>query len=194
MNLDLTNGGRHFCQDFTGFGVKRSFPPCFAFPPLVHQDIQAFELCCTMKRTATEAFVPPAPEAVAKVSNCLTLCVALNPTQFAQLHADQPILPDPRSERFGLRADPFKAAERAHYFMSWAQSQDTAPEEIRIKKYMICKIGLTSICYMHLMENGTLQKARDTMPSAKAIIAGMVLCTAECAGEKISKILNICFA
>ena len=146
-------------QDFTAFGVKRFhfFPTCFAFPPLVHQDIQAFEPGCTMKRTATE---PPAQETFARVSNYLTLYVALNPSPFAQLQADQPILHDPYSERFGLRANPLKAAERAHYFMFWVPSQDTAPEEIHIKKYMFCKIGFASIGYMHLMENGTLQKRR----------------------------------
>ena len=111
-----------------------------------------------MRRTATEAFVPPAQEAFARVSKYLTLYVALNPTQFAPLQKNQPILPDPDSERFGLRADPLKAAERAHYFMSWTPSQDTAPEQIHIKKYMICKIGFTGIGYMHLMETGTLQK------------------------------------
>ena len=94
----------------------------------------------TMKRTATEAFVPPAQEAFAQVSSYLTVYVALNPTQFAQLQADQPTLPDPYSERFGLRADPLKAAERAHYFTSWAPSPDTAPEVVHIKKFMICKM------------------------------------------------------
>ena len=109
-----------------------------------------------MTRTATEAFAPPAQEAFAKISSYLTVYVALNPAQFAQ--ADQPILPDPYSERLGLRADPLKAAERAHYCVSWAPSQDTAPEEIHIKKYMLCKIGFTDIGYMHLMETGTFPK------------------------------------
>ena len=112
----------------------------------------------TMKRTATKAFTPPLQEIRHKVSNYLTLHVALNPTQFAQLQDDQPILPDPYSERFGLRSDPIKAAERAHYFMSWAPPYCDAPEQTHIEKYMICKIGSTGVGYMFLTENGILQK------------------------------------
>ena len=130
-----------------------------------------------MKRTATEAFVPPAWEAFAKVSNYLTLYVALNPTQFAQLQEDQPILPDPCSQRFGLRDSKRQNVRTS----SCRPSQDTAPEQIHIKKYMICKIVQAS--------------ATCTFPfSSATTTAGMPLCTAECADEKISKILSTCFA
>ena len=72
----------------------------------------------------------------------------------------QPILPDPYSERFGLRADPIKAAEHAHYFMSWAPPYCDAPEHI--KKYMMCKIGIAGVGYMYLTENNILRKGDGT--------------------------------
>ena len=90
--------------------------------------------------------------------------MAFNPTQFAPLQDDPPILPDTYSERFGLRADPIKAAERARYFMSWAPPDHSPPEQTHIKKCMICTFGITSIGYMHLMENGTLQKGDGHNP------------------------------
>ena len=36
------------------------------------------------------------------------------------------------------------------------------PEVIQTQKYMICKISFIAIGYMHLMENGTLQKGDGT--------------------------------
>ena len=118
----------------------------------------------SMKRTSTEAFTPQLQETPHKVSNYLTLYVALNPTQFAQLQDDLPILPDPYSERFGLRSDPIKAAERAHYFMTWAPPYCEAPDESHIKKYMICKIDITGVGYMFLTENNILQKGDGSEP------------------------------
>ena len=67
-----------------------------------------------MKRTATEAFTPQVQGTLHTVSNYLTLHVALDPIQLAQLQDNLPIVPGPYSERFGLRSDPIKAAEHAH--------------------------------------------------------------------------------
>ena len=57
-----------------------------------------------------------------------------------------------------------KAAERAHYFMSWAPPYCDAPEPTHIKKYMICKISITGVGYMYLTENKILQKGDGTDP------------------------------
>ena len=117
-----------------------------------------------MKCTSTQAFTPLLQDTLPNVSNYLTLYVALNPTQFAHLQDDLPILPDPYSERFGLRSDPIKTAERAHYFMSWALPYCEAPDQSHIKKYMICKIGITGVGYMFLTENNILQKGDGADP------------------------------
>ena len=142
-----------------------SFPPCL----LQDKVLQSFYLSgvpdvrySSMKRTSTEAFTPQLQETPRKVSNYLTLYVALNPTQFAQLQDDLPILPDPYSERFGLRSDPIKAAERPNYFMTWAPPYCEAPDQSHIKKYMICKIGITGVGYMS--ENNILQKGDGSDP------------------------------
>ncbi len=129
-----------------------NFPPCY-FPPWLFRSGISILLPVRhiilrylyMKRTSTEAFTPQLQETPHKVSNYLTLHVALNPTQFAHLQDDPPILPDPYSGRFGLRSDPIKAAERAHYFLSWAPPYCDAPDQPHIKKYMICKIGITGV-------------------------------------------------
>ncbi len=51
------------------------------------------------------------------------------------------------------------------------------PEQTDIKKYMICKIGITSIGYMYLMENGILQKGMVITLSKQDTTAGMAPCT-----------------
>ena len=72
-----------------------------------------------MLRTSTQEFTDPTPPVLAPAME-LRLFVALSPVQFAMLTDRRPILPDPYSLRFGLRSDPLKAFERAHYFMSWS--------------------------------------------------------------------------
>jgi len=64
----------------------------------------------------------------------LRLFVARSPLQFAMLTDRRPILPDPYSLRFGLRTDPLKAFERAHYFMSWSAPYAEPPPRHSIKK------------------------------------------------------------
>ena len=132
-----------------------SFPPCFVFPHLVHQDTPAFllqlrcynrSLCSTSSGSFRKSFQLP----------YFLRCFESHSIRLAQSRSAN--LARPVQQTIWLKADPLKAAERAHYFMSSAPSQDTAPEQIHIKKYMICKIGFTSIGYMRLMENGTLQK------------------------------------
>ena len=131
---------------------------------------------------------------VGNVFQYLTLHAALNPTQFAQLQDDQPILPDPYSERFGLRADPFKAAERAHYFMSCAPPNHSPPEQTHIKKYMICKIAFTSIGFMHLMKMEPYRKVMGITLSEPDTTAGMALCIVACKRETKLKTWTIYFA
>ena len=75
--------------------------------------------CTNMKRTASQAFEDPEPPILKPVLE-LTLHIALSPIQVQALLDQRPILPDPYSSRFGLRMDPIKALERAHYFMCWS--------------------------------------------------------------------------
>ena len=182
MNLDTKYGCGHFGSKFPlNCDLIFRFPTLFSFPPCLNQDkvlsLTALpaqrDICLfTMKRTSTESFNPLPQETLPKVSNYLSLYVALNPTQFAQLQNDQPILPDPYSERFAI-----KAAERACYFMSWAPSYCDAPEPTQIKKYMICKIGIAGVGYMFLTQNGILQKGDGSDPFRPGYIAGMDPCT-----------------
>ncbi len=157
------------------------FPPCldqdavFALTPL---SAQRYIFLITMKRTATEAFNPQLQETLPKVSNYLTLYVALNPSQFAQLQDDQPILPDPYSERFGLRSDLITAAERAHYFMSWAPPYCDAPEPApHIKKYMICKLASLALDRCSSPRMAHSKKEMATTLSDQDTTAGMDPCT-----------------
>ena len=64
--------------------------------------------------------------------------------------------------------------------MSWVPPNHSPSEQTHIKKYMICKIGTTSIGYMHLMENGTLQKGDGHVItlSEPDTTAGMAPCIA----------------
>jgi len=72
-----------------------------------------------MERTSSQELTDPTPPALPPAME-LRLFVALSPLQFAMLTDHRPILPDPYSLRFGLRSDPLKVFERAHYFMSWS--------------------------------------------------------------------------
>ena len=110
-------------QDFPGFLRQgfQIFPTLFA--TLSHPGASGSSGICALL----------AQSALTKVSNYLAVYVVLNPVQFAQLQPDKRIWPDPYSERFGLRTDPIKASERAHYFMSWAPSPARAPEAVHIK-------------------------------------------------------------
>ncbi len=71
--------------------------------------------------------------------------------------------------------------------------QDTVLEVTHTQKYMICKISFTAIGYMHLMDNGTLQKEMGLMLSAMATTVGMALCHVECVA-KINRTSSTCFA
>ena len=110
------------------------------------------------KRTASAAF-PTAPP-TEPVPTALSVFVALSPAQFNQLETDQPIIPDPFSERFGLRTDRLKALERAHYFSNWTppqEAQDASPP-MHQKQFVLCKLLITPLRYMTLCEEGTLVK------------------------------------
>ena len=90
----------------------------------------------SMVRTSSQSFTDPIPPALQPATE-LRLFVALSPVQFAMLTDQRPILPDPYSLRFGLRTDPLKAFERAHYFMSWSAPFAEPPPQHSIKKYML---------------------------------------------------------
>ena len=107
-----------------------------------------------MKRTASQAFNEPRPTLLVETSIKLDLYVALNPIQFQALMDHKAILPDPYSQRFGLRSDPIKATERAHYFMNWPTPTSSDNE---IKKYMICLISFTPVGFLNLTDKGVLE-------------------------------------
>ena len=69
-----------------------------------------------MERASFQELTDPTPPALPPAME-LRLFVALSPLQFAMLTGHRPIL----SLRFGLRSDPLKVFERAHYFMSWSE-------------------------------------------------------------------------
>ena len=80
---------------------------------------------------------------------CNSRCFWIN-VQFCLIH-------NPYSSRFGLRADPIKAMERARYFMCWSPPYDVSPPQTSIKKFMICSftpIGVLSLLQAGLLEPG----------------------------------------
>ena len=143
-------------QDFNfvvlSFGL---FPP---FSSLSHPVVKKGRIYSMTKRTASAAF--PAMPPTDPVPTAFSVFVALSPTQFHQLETDQPIIPDPFSERCGLRTDRLKALERAHYFTNWTPPQQ-APDSslpIRHKQFVLCKLLITPLGYMTLCEEGLLVK------------------------------------
>ena len=136
------------------------------------------------KRTAPAAF-PIAPPAD-PVPTALSLFVALSPTQFSQLGADQPIIPDPYSERFGLRKDRLKALERAHYFTNWTPPHEVhSAALIHQKQFVLCKLLITPLGYMTLCEEGT-PKAMDVITFVMAIFNG----TDPCANHAVPQLVR----
>ena len=125
------------------------------------------------KRTASAAF--PLGPSSDPVPTALSLYVALSPSHFNQLETDQPITPDPYSERFGLRKDRLKALERAQYFATWTpyHASGDAPEPIRPKQFVLCNILITPVGYMTLCEEGTFAREMEGIISEMVIINGM---------------------
>eukprot|EP00434_Breviolum_minutum_P045737 symbB.v1.2.041068.t1/scaffold7798.1/size9252/1 len=117
-----------------------------------------------MQRTSTQEFIDPNPPALLPAME-LRLFVALSPLQFAMLTDCRPILPDPYSLRFGLRSDPLKAFERAHYFMSWSAPYAEPPPRESIKKYMLCSIVFTPQGVLTLLLANILEKGDGTDPN-----------------------------
>ena len=95
-----------------------------------------------------------------EIPDGLTLFVALTPNQFLQLCSDQPVVPDPYSGRFGLRANQLTAVQRAHEFMNWRQDgRDPGNDgEVHQKKFVVCMLKITPLGYFALMEAGALEK------------------------------------
>ena len=116
-----------------------------------------------MTRTSTQEMVDPIPPVLAPAME-LRLFVALSPLQFAMFTDRRPILPDPYSLRFGLRSDPLKAFERAHYFMSWSAPYAERPPP-GIKKYMLCTLVFTPQGVLTLLLANILEKGDGTDPN-----------------------------
>ena len=95
-----------------------------------------------------------------EIPDGLTLFVALTPNQFLQLCCEQPVVSDPYSGRFGLRANQLTAVQRAHEFMNWRQDgRDPGNDgHVQQKKFVVCTLKITPLWYFALMEAGTLQK------------------------------------
>ena len=114
--------------------------------------------------TSSQELTDPTPPALPPAME-LRLFVALSPLQFAMLTDRRPILPDPYSLRFGLRSDPLKAFERAHYFMSWSAPYAEPPPRHSIKKYMLCSIVFTPQGVLTLLLANILEKGDGTDPN-----------------------------
>ena len=120
--------------------------------------------CTTMKRTASQAFEDPVPPTLKPVLE-LKLHIALSPIQFQALLDHRPSLPDPYSSRFGLRADPLRAIERAHYFRNWSAPYAEPPPRTEIKKFMLCAVHVTPIGVLTLQQAGILEPGDGTSAS-----------------------------
>ena len=88
--------------------------------------------------------------------------VALSPIQFQMFLDRRPILPDPYSGRFGLRSDPLKAIERAHYFMNWSAPYAEPPPRTQIKKFRLCTVSFTPIGILTLQQSQILEPGDGT--------------------------------
>ena len=117
-----------------------------------------------MTCTATHSFIDPVPPTLQPVWE-LKLYVALSPIQFACLTDKRPILPDPYSLRFGLRSDPLKAFERAHYFMTWSAPYAERPPAHSIKKFMLCSVVFSPQGVLTLLLSGALEKGDGVDPN-----------------------------
>ena len=84
----------------------------------------------------------------------------LPPNQFLQLCTDQPVVPDPYSGRFGLRANQLTAVQRAHEFMnSRRDGRDPGnDDQVHQKKFAVCTLKIAPLGYFALMEQGTLEQ------------------------------------
>ena len=147
-------------QDSSFFSISHpsSSQPCFQELRSSHIRLQLW-YTYTMKRTASQALNEPQPTLLVETAIKLDLYMALNPVQFQALLDKKAILPDPYSQRFGLRSDPFKPTERAHYFMNWPPDQ-TSSRQIppsRFKKFMICRITFTPVGFLNLTDTGVLE-------------------------------------
>ena len=117
-----------------------------------------------MVRASSQELTDPIPPTLRPATE-LRLFVALNPVQFAMLTDHRPILPDPYSLRLGLRTDPIKAIERAHYFMSWSAPYADPPPRHSIKKYMCCCINFTPQGVLTLLLANILEKGDGADPN-----------------------------
>ena len=164
-----------FGQDcFWFFASFFRFPTLFCLPiPFFFRFFHSVSSCfrkmtdvLQMERTSSQELTDPSPPALPPAME-LRLFVALSPLRFAMLTDRRPILPGPyslRRLRFGLRTDPLKAFERAHYFMSWSAPYAEPPPRHSIKKYMLCSIVFTPQGVLTLLLANILEKGDGHRP------------------------------
>ncbi len=113
-----------------------------------------------MKRIGTGFFTQIHGSQLEEIPDGLALFVALTPNQFTQRCSDQPVVPDPYSGRFGLRANQLAAVQRAHEVMNWRQGgRDPGNDgHVHQKKFVVCTWKNKPVGYFALMEAGTLEK------------------------------------
>ena len=168
MNLDTKLVVAILGQDFALCCDTFGFPTLLFFdPPWLNREVRLFAVrdyltyftmlspCTNMKRTASQALEDPVPPILKPVLE-LTLHIALSPIQFQALLDQRPIVPDPYSSR-GLRTDPLKALERAHYFMNWSAPYASPSPQTEIKKFMLCKINFSPVGVLTLQQEGLLE-------------------------------------
>ena len=128
--------------------------------PLPH----VFGVTVTRVTVQSISVLPAAMESLAivrtrAVIQTLTLWIAFTPKQLSDLQSRKPAWPDVYSKRFGLRTSPEKAVERAHTFMDW--SPDGPRNQWTPKDFFLCRVEISPLGYMNLVEQGVLLKYKD---------------------------------
>ena len=128
--------------------------------PLPH----VFGVTVTRVTVQSISVLPAAMESLAivrtrAVIQTLTLWIAFTPKQLSDLQSRKPAWPDVYSKRFGLRTSPEKAVERAHTFMDW--SPDGPRNQWTPKDFFLCRVEISPLGYMNLVEQGILLKYKD---------------------------------
>lgn len=85
----------------------------------------------------------------------LILYVGVTPRRLISFREGDWIVPDEFSRRFGLRACPVAAIERAHFFMEWTPYGPKG--EVTKEEMTALKLVLTGLGYMYRMENGLFE-------------------------------------
>ena len=133
------------------------FPPCSLSHPVV---LGSGDYCQRYEKYWYRFIYTDPWKSIGRNPDGLTLFVALTPNQFLQLCSDQPVVPDPYSGRFGLRANQLTIVQRAHEFMNWRQDRRDPGNDghVHQKKFVVCTLKITPLGYFALMEQGTVRE------------------------------------